>query len=49
MKEITIDGIEYLLTPKVKEEEFTYPMWFKRKTGAICRFDALNVAVCKGR
>ena len=45
MKEIIIDGVEYTLTPKVKEE-FTYPIWFKNTIGTICRFDKLNYATC---
>ena len=46
MKEIIIDGVEYTLTPKVRKEEFTYPMWFKNNIGDICRFDKLNYATC---
>ena len=37
---------KYRLKPKVKEEEFTYPMWFKTILGTICRFDKLNYATC---
>ena len=44
MKEITIDGVEYILTPKDREENFTYPMWFKSKGSAlVVKFDALSI------
>ena len=45
MKEITIDGIEYTLTPKAKEEEFTYPMWFKCSVD-MCVYKFTSLTTC---
>jgi len=44
MKEITIDGVEYTLTPK--QQEFTYPMWFKNKyTGLVIKFTSIDEGI----